>query len=184
MYWPPMAKLRKPGEFDVGAFFLALDRQRADRALTWGAAAREIWHLSAGLNERRDDYPIAASTIANVARRGDTSCQHALFMLRWLGRAPEDFVADRAPGTRNVPLPAADEDHRLRWNLRRLYAVLDAARVRREATWRQAAEHLSCTPSQLTGLKTAKFATGMRLAMRICQSLGRPAAEFVYVATW
>jgi hypothetical protein len=37
----------------------------------------------------------------------------------------------------------------------------------------------------LTGLRTAKFATGMGLAMRITQGLGRPpAADFVYVANW
>jgi hypothetical protein len=30
----------------------------------------------------------------------------------------------------------------------------------------------------------ARFATGMDLAMRIVQWLGRPAADFVYAATW
>jgi hypothetical protein len=41
-----------------------------------------------------------------------------------------------------------------------------------------------CTPSQLTGLRTAKFATGMNVAMRIVQWLDRPAADFVYAAQW
>jgi hypothetical protein len=40
------------------------------------------------------------------------------------------------------------------------------------------------TPNQLTGLRNAKFATSMRLAMRITQALHRPAADFVYVAEW
>ncbi len=43
---------------------------------------------------------------------------------------------------------------------------------------------LHCTPNQLTSLRNAKFATSMRLAMRITQALHRPAAEFVYVAEW
>jgi hypothetical protein len=103
-------------------------------------------------------------------------------MLRWLDRAPEDFIAEPQPETVGFPLPRADAEHRLRWKLGQLYATLDGARLQREATWRQTAAHLRCTPSQLTGLRAAKFATGMRLAMRICQSLRRPAAQFVYVA--
>jgi hypothetical protein len=43
---------------------------------------------------------------------------------------------------------------------------------------------LSCNPNQLTGLRTAKFATGMDLAMRIVQWMGRPAADFLYPASW
>jgi hypothetical protein len=46
------------------------------------------------------------------------------------------------------------------------------------------AHMLGCTQSQLTGIKTARFAVGMRLAMRITQWLARPAAEFVYAARW
>ena len=37
---------------------------------------------------------------------------------------------------------------------------------------------------QLTGLKTARYATGMVLAMRITQWVGRPAADFIYMARW
>ena len=60
---------------------------------------------------------------------------------------------------------------------------------RREArqeglTRSQLAELLGCTPSQLTGLRTARFATGMDLATRIVQWMGRPAADFVYGARW
>jgi hypothetical protein len=108
----------------------------------------------------------------------------SVFLLRWLNVPPETFVALPQPGTAGVPLPLADDAHRLRWNLRKLYAVLDAARTKRGATWQQVADYLHCTPSQLTGLCTAKFATGMLLAMRITQSLHRPAADFVYVAEW
>jgi hypothetical protein len=51
-------------------------------------------------------------------------------------------------------------------------------------TWKQLADLLACTPSQLTGLRTARFATDMDLAMRIVQWIGRPAADFVYPARW
>jgi hypothetical protein len=61
---------------------------------------------------------------------------------------------------------------------------LNAARKARGATWQQAADRLHCTPSQLIGLRTAKFATIMELAMRVTQALRRPAADFVYAAQW
>ena len=78
--------------FDAQALYRALEAQRAERELTWPGVARELWEMSAELNESRSkDHPIAASTLTNVAERGDTSCQHALFMLRWLGRDPEDL---------------------------------------------------------------------------------------------
>jgi hypothetical protein len=170
-------------DFDVVALHVALDHRRRAEELSWPGVARALWAQSAVLNERRGDHPISAATVTSMLRRGDTTCQHALFMLRWLDRAPEDFIADPVAGTR-APLPAADAAHRPRWNLERLYAALDAARTRREATWKQAAAHLDCTPSQLTGLRRARFAIGMRLAMRICQSLKRPATTFIDVASW
>jgi hypothetical protein len=83
-----------------------------------------------------------------------------------------------------VPLPPAHEGQRLRWSLRKLYGALNAARMASGATWQESADRLHCTPSQLTGLRTAKFATGMELAMRITQDLRRPAADFVYAAQW
>jgi hypothetical protein len=83
-----------------------------------------------------------------------------------------------------VTLPAADAAHGLRWDLRALYEALDAARIGRSATWAQTAERLHCTPSQLTGMRTAKYGMSMRLAVRIYQALGQPSAQFVYAAEW
>ncbi len=178
--------------FDVQALYRALDAQRAERELTWAGVAQELWEMSAELAKRRgDDHPIAVGTLTNVAKRGDTSCQHALFMLRWLGRAPEDFVDGAPPATRS-PLPTAGPDRRLRWHLhatpRRdipgLYEALTTRRAERGLTWALLARELRCGPSQLTGLRTARFAVRMTLAMEITQWLERPAADFVYAAEW
>jgi hypothetical protein len=172
-----------PG-FDLRAFFAAVDARRRDQDLSWAALASAVWDQSRVLNERRGDHPISPRTVRNLADGRGLSCQHALFLLRWLGTPPEAFVAGPRPGTAGVPLPEADEAHRLRWSLRMLHGVLDATRSARGATWQQAADSLHCSPSQLTGLRTAKFATSMVLAMRITQALSRPAADFVYVAEW
>ncbi|MBV9511024.1 MAG: helix-turn-helix transcriptional regulator [Caulobacteraceae bacterium] len=166
------------------AFFAAIDARRLQEQLSWPGLAKAVWEQSSILNARRGDHPIAAQTIRKLGERPQLSCQHALFLLRWLGRPPEAFIAAPSAGTADVPLPIADDGHRLRWSLRKLHGALDAARAARGATWAQAADRLGCTPSQLTGLRTAKFATNMQLAMRITQALRRPAADFVYVAEW
>ena len=161
-------------DFDVRALFAALDAARAERGLSWRAVAAEMWEQSATLNERRNDHPISASTLTGMESRGATSCQHALFMLRWLGRAPEDFVHGSS-GDERYRLPEPGPDRRLRWSLRRLYEALDARRRERELTWAGAATELRCNANQLTGIRTARYAIEMKLAMRIVTWLNRPA---------
>jgi hypothetical protein len=179
-----LACVTSPYGFDHLAFYAAVDARRRAQQLSWPALATAIWEQSRVLNDQRADHPISPATIRKLGAGGHSSCQHALFLLRWLNVPPETFIAAPAPGTFDVPLPATDESQRLRWDLHKLYAALNAARTARGATWQQAAVRLYCTPSQLTGLRTAKFATGMQLAMRITQSLRRPAADFVYAAEW
>jgi hypothetical protein len=171
-----------PNAFDHLAFFVAVDSRRRAQQLSWPALAAAIWQQSRVLNEQRADHPISPATIRKIA--DGTSCQHALFLLRWLAVPPETFIAVPHLGTIGMPLPPADEAQRLRWNLCKLHGALNAARIARGATWQQVADRLQCTPSQVTGLRTAKFATGMKLAMRITQALRRPAADFVYAAKW
>lgn len=146
--------------------------------------AEAIWAQSSELNDRRSDHPIAIETITGMRRRNNISCQHALFMLRWIGRAPEEFMAHPVPGSAGVGLPVTGPDRRLRWNLGALYGAMNERRRDERLTWKALAHMLGCTQSQLTGIKTARFAIGMRLAMRITQWLARPAGEFVYAARW
>lgn len=170
-------------DFDISALFEALEAQRTSRGLSWAQVAHEFWEQSAVLNQRRGGgHPMSPSTITAMAKRGNTTCQHALIMLRWLGRSPESFIP--GGGGKGAPLPPAGPDRCLRWDLRSLYDALDARRQERQMTWPQAARALRCTPNQLTGIRRARYATNMRLAMRITQWLGRPAADFVYAAEW
>lgn len=171
-------------DFDIAAFIEALDAQRCERALSWPGVARDLWEQSHVLNALRNDHPISASTLTNMAKRGDTTCQHALFMLRWLRRDPESFVPGAIAGTASTSLPLAGPHQRLRWNLRKLYEAVDAQRGERGLTWPALARELHCTPSQLSGIKRACFAMSMKLAMRIVQWLNRPARDFVYASCW
>ena len=129
------------------------------------------------------NHPISPSTLQNLGKRSNTSCQHALFFLRWLDRTPESFL-DGAAVDAGEPLPACGPDRRPRWDLKALHAGLNECRATRGATWAQTAHDLHCQPGQLTGLKTARYATGMTLAMRITQWVDRPAADFIYRARW
>lgn len=178
-------------EFDGHALHAALDAHRAERGLSWPGVAREMWDLSRDLNAIRDDHPISPATLTNLARQGGTTCQHALFMLRWLDRVPEDFMAGQLT-VAGTPLPAAGPGQRLRWHLHArphrpragLFEAMDAARRIQHLTWAELARLLHTTPNQLSGLRHARFAIGMRPAMNITQWLRQPAANFVYAARW
>jgi hypothetical protein len=174
---------RQWSEFDGSALFTALDDQRVARGLSWRGVADELWDQSAELNARRHDHPISPATLTNVAKLGNTSCQHALFMLRWLHRSPESFLAGVA-NDGSFALPEAGPDRRLRWNLKLLYQDLDEQRQEEKLTWPALAQQLQCTTSQLTGIRTVRYAIGMKLAMRIVQWLDQSAAHYVYVASW
>jgi len=178
------APRRAPSDFDALAMYAAMDAQRIQRGLSWRQVADQIWAQSAALNRTRNDHPISPSTLTGIAKRRDTTCQHALAVLRWLGRHPESFVPKGATLVESAALPLATDAHRLRWDLSALYEALDAARRERALTWVALAKQLRCSDNQLRGIRTARYAIGMTLAMRITQWLERPASAFVYAAKW
>ncbi len=170
--------------FDCGALFNALDTQRRDLGLGWYDLADELWQQSSDLNGQcTSDHPLCGGAIQRLQERGATSCQYALFMLRWLHRAPEDFLTGPVLDVGDVRLPEAGSDSRLRWDLSQLHTVLNAQRRQQNLTWAHLAEELDCTPSRLTNLRTARLAD-MDLAMRITQWLRQPAASFIHPAQW
>jgi hypothetical protein len=170
--------------FDVRALYSALDERRAEDGLSWREVADQLWALSAELNHRRHDHPISPSTITNMAKNPRIGCQHALFMLRWLSRSPESFLEGATDDDPRFGLPSAGADRRLRWSLKLLYKTMDEKRRQVALTWSQLGARLGCGPGRLTGLRRAKYATDMDLAIRIVQWIGQPAADFVYLATW
>lgn len=169
-------------EFDFAAFFAAVDAARRERFITWYNLADEVWDQSAELNTERDDHPLCGGAISRLGARGETSCQYALYLLRWLGRAPEDFLVGPIADVGDVQLPDPGPDSRLRWDLAQLHAALNEERQAAGLTWAQLAGLLGCTPARLTNLRTARMAD-MALTMRVTQWLGKPAAEFIHPAS-
>jgi hypothetical protein len=179
----PIANAETLARFDFDAFFGALDAARRKQGLGWYELADELWEQSAELNAHRDDHPLCGGAVSRQGARGETSCQYALFMLRWLGRAPEEFLTGPVADVGEVRLPEAGPDCRLRWDLAEVHVELNRQRHDRGLTWAQLARVLDTTPARLTNLRTARF-TDLALAMRITQWLQRPAAAFIHPADW
>ena len=176
-----MADVDALAAFDFAAFFAAVDDARRERDMGWYDLADQLWDLSAQLNAERRDHPLCGGAVSRLGARGETSCQYALYLLRWLGRAPEEFLTRPAADVGDVRLPDPGPDSRLRWDLAQLHAALNAERQRQLLTWAALAAQLGCTPSRLTNLRTARMAD-MALTMRVTQWLRRPAAEFIHPA--
>ncbi len=171
--------------FDTDALYRALDAQRILRGISWNKVAKEIWELSPELIQQRpNDHPFSPATIKNLKDKHRTSCQHALFMMRWLNKAPECFLKEPPVDAENIQLPDGGRSKRPRWNLKRLYQALDTKRQAADKTWTEIAAILGCSANQLTGLRTAKFATNIDLAMRIVQWTNKRSTDFMYLAEW
>jgi hypothetical protein len=169
--------------FDCDALYTALDAQRREHGLGWYELADELWRQSSELNAEREDHPLCGGAVSRLQQRGATSCQYGMFMLRWLERAPEEFLTGPVVDVGDVSLPRAGAGSRLRWDLSQLHAALNRERRARGLTWAALADEIGCTASRLTNLKTARLAD-MDLAMRVTQWLGEPAARFIHPAQW
>jgi hypothetical protein len=169
--------------FDGSALIAALEAERAAHELGWPALADALYDQSAHLNADLGDHAMCSGALVRTARRGTMSCQYALILLRWIHRAPEDFLTGPVVDVGDVRLPEAGVDSRLRWDLGELHTALNEQRRERGLTWSELAAELDCTPSRLTNLRTARLAD-MGLAMRVTQWLGQPAARFVHPARW
>ena len=169
--------------FDGAALIAALDAQRAEQALDWTALADVLYDQSHELNAELGGNCMCSGALVRTAKRGTMSCQYALILLRWIGRAPEDFLAGAVQQVGDTALPDAGPDRRLRFDLPALHAALNAERQARGHTWAELADVLACTPARLTNLRTARLAD-MGLTMGVTQWLARPAADFVQTTRW
>jgi hypothetical protein len=169
--------------FDFAAFIDALDTERRARELSWFELADELWDQSSELNAQLLDHPLCGGAVSRLGARGETSCQYALFMFRWLDRAPEEFLTGPTVDVGDIRLPAPGPGSRLRWDLNLLYTAVNAYRQEHRLTWTELARIIGCTPSRLTNLRTARMAD-LGLTMRLTQLLTRPAADFVHAAGW
>src|SRR3954452_12319772 len=140
-------------DFDFPAFFAAVDDARRRRDLNWYTLADELWDLSVQLNAERDDHPLCGGAVSRLGQRGETSCQYALYLLRWLEQPPEAFLVGPTRHVGDARLPEPGPDGRLRWDLAQLHAALDEERQRQGLTWAALGEQIGCAPGRLTRLR-------------------------------
>jgi hypothetical protein len=169
--------------FDGAALVAAVNARRVGLGFGWPALADALTQQSGALRAELNDHAVCSGALVRTVNRGTMSCQYAVMLLQWLGRAPEEFLTGQRREVSEARLPSVGSDVRLRWDLPQLYGAVDAQRRQRNLTWVALAADFGCTPSRLTNLRTARLAD-MDLAMRLTQWLGRPAAEFVHPATW
>lgn len=175
--------MRTAPVFDGSALIRALDARRAAHDLGWTALADELYQQSGDLNAELSDHALCPGALVRTAKRATMSCQYALIILRWIDRAPEEFLTGPSIDVGDVRLPQAGPDRRLRWDLSQLHSALNEHRRDRQLTWASLARELDCTPSRLTNLRTARLAD-MGLTMRITQQIKKPAAQFIHAARW
>ena len=169
--------------FDGAALVAAVDTRRSELGLGWPELAEALTQQSSGLRAALNDHAVCSGALVRTVRRGSMSCQYAVMLLQWLGRAPEEFLIGQRRELGDVALPSVGADLRLRWDLPQLHAALNAQRREHDLTWVALGADFGCTPGRLTNLRSARLAD-MDLTMRITQWLGRPAAEFVHPAAW
>ena len=152
--------------FDNAALYAALDEKRTALGLSRPRVADQMWEQSAALNGRRSGSP---DQPVHPDQRDPQSADivPARVVHAALARpCPGEFPPRSGRIREQFNLPAAGEDHRLRWALKLLYVALDEKRREEGLTWIALAAALGCSPGQLTGLRTAKYATTMDLSMR------------------
>jgi transcriptional regulator with XRE-family HTH domain len=169
------------GDFDIDAFYDALDTERQMRGMSWA-------QLTAEINvpfQYAPSRPFSASTVTGIREKRSVTSAVILALLRWLGRSPESFV----PGHVTVDetserLPDVPDRQVIRVDTKALYMALDQARRYRGMTWNELASELPHTRSpMLTGLAKGPL-IGFPQLTRITQWLGVPVARFVRGYDW
>jgi len=166
-------------DFDLDALYAALDAQRQARGLTWSQLGREI-------NRQIESAPvrlISVSTITGMRKRRVIEGDGVLQMLRWLGRAPEEFVPGGA-GPVAAPLPVVQQGQILRFDTAAIYARLDERRRAQGLTWAQVAREVG----GLGAAGLSRLAKGGRTSfpdiIRIARWLDCTVATLTHISDW
>jgi hypothetical protein len=166
-------------DFDVDALYAALDEQRRSRGLTWAQVTREI----NAQFERLPVRPISTSTITDMRRRRVIEGDGVLQVLRWLGRAPEEFVPHRIQrAMTNAALPVVERGKMLRFDAVAIYTALDAQRTGRGMTWTQVARDIGGLSAPSLTRLTRGGRSSFPDIVRIARWLGRPMGSLTRIS--
>jgi hypothetical protein len=162
-------------DFSLVDLYAALEAERSARGITWRQAMQEISAVG-----RWPVHPLSQSTVRSLRTKAVAEGDGILQLLRWLKRTPESFMrgCDRVAADA-MKLPDLAPHQILRFDTKRLFAALDAARLERGRTWVQVAQEIGgVNRASLTNLRKGGRAAFPHV-MRIVGWLDRPAADFV-----
>ena len=100
-------------------------------------------------------------------------------MVRWLGRAPEDFIVGPRRLTGSVPQVGSEFGRRRRIDTTALHAALDARRAAEGLTWAYLGTELGVVPGMLTRL-ARRGRIEVSVLARVVGFLGAPVEDFTY----
>lgn len=100
-------------------------------------------------------------------------------MVRWLGRAPEEFIVGPKRLTGSVPQTSSASGRRRRIDTAALHAALDARRMARGLTWSDLGAELGMAPSMLTRL-ARRGRVDVGVLARVVGFLGVPVEDLTY----
>jgi hypothetical protein len=149
-------------DFDLVALHSALDARRMALGLGWAGVGAALG--------------MSPSTLRGLGTRARAEGDGVLRAVAWLGRSPESFMPGQRAESGAVLLPS--QARVLRFDVRALFAALDAQRVARGMTWHDVAT--------ATGVGSAAALTRLQAGgrvmfpeiMRVLAWLGAPAARF------
>ena len=170
--------MKRQSEFSLCDLSATLDAERQARGLSWSAVTRQINRSTARVSRRG----VSVSTVAGLRTRAVAEGDGVLQMLRWLNRAPEDFLRLRSVSRISGFLPPIPKHRVLRFDTKKIYAALDDRRAQRKMTWAQVAKEVGVGASTLTHLRKGSR-TYFPHVMRIMSWLETPAAAFVRTCT-
>jgi hypothetical protein len=152
-------------EFDTVALFEALDRRREELGLTWTQVGAQVG--------------VAPSTLTRTRQGLRMEADGMRAMVRWLGRAPEDFIVGPKQLAGSVPQTSSVPGRVRRVDTSSLYAVLDTRRAAEGRTWADLSAELDLSPGMLTRLaRRGRIEAGV--LARVVGYLGLAVEDFIY----
>lgn len=162
-------RLTVPGDFDVFGLFEVMDAKRHAEGLTWGQVnSRLAWMSKATLDRMRE--------------RGQSTCNHILPLVQWVGRTPESFTVDPGGAVHELLPDPSPGRWRWWWAHHDLAAEVGAKRLDLGLSWNGVAEAMglgTAGAAAVAGIDNLRYGPPIGLAMIAARWVQRSAASFM-----
>ena len=161
--------LTTPGDFDIAALFEVMDAKREAEGLTWGQVNRRLGWMS-------------NATFDRMRERRQSSCNHILPMIQWVGRTPESFTVEPDGGVHELLPDPSPGRWRWWWAHHDLATEVDVKRCDLGLSWEEVAEAMGLGAGAADGIKgidKLRYGPPIGMAMIAARWVGRSAASFM-----